>query len=138
MPYSRHKGAILLPGFVARSTNSIFRLIVRHSFQGMPGVRTCQRCPEVESVSDVLRQYRSFALHRGQARAKPTRRAMKTWWSRVAWHELACGGAHTFCRSGELSEVELTLPPSSSTSRLRTGARDARRSSRCSHPGCET
>ncbi|MHB8421047.1 MAG: hypothetical protein ACYDCL_23495, partial [Myxococcales bacterium] len=38
----------------AFSTNSIFRLIFRCSFQGIPWSCTCQRCTDIKSVSDVL------------------------------------------------------------------------------------
>src|SRR5262245_7723917 len=41
-------------GFVAFSTNSIFELMTRCSFQGIPQQATCQRCVGNECVSDVV------------------------------------------------------------------------------------
>src|SRR5215470_10778437 len=54
MPCARHSSAILAPALDACSTNEIFELMTRCSFQGIPRLSTCQRSHGRKPVSDVL------------------------------------------------------------------------------------
>src|SRR5215467_9475407 len=64
MPCARHSSAILAPALDACSTNEIFELMTRCSFQGIPRLSTCQRSHGRKPVSDVL------ALDRGRGSYK--------------------------------------------------------------------